>query len=86
MHQLKEVDMLAAKMDLLMKRLDEKTVEKKEVMHIHDSGMTCEECGETGHTGTNCLELKEDVNYINKQQLLQLPSLAKSRLEPATAA
>ena len=36
MHQLKEVDMLAAKMDLLMKRLDEKTIEKKEVMHIHD--------------------------------------------------
>jgi len=28
MHQLKEVDMLAAKMDLLMKRLDERTIEK----------------------------------------------------------
>jgi len=37
MHQLKEVDMLAAKMDLLMKRLDERTIEKKEVMHIHNS-------------------------------------------------
>jgi len=34
-------------------------------MHIHDSGMTCEECGETGHSGTNYPELKEDVNYIN---------------------
>ena len=65
MHQLKVVDMLAAKMDLLMKRLDEITMEKKEVMHIHDSGMTSEECGETGHTGSNCRELKEDVNYIN---------------------
>jgi len=32
MHQLKEVDMLAAKLDLLMKRLDERTVEKKEVL------------------------------------------------------
>jgi len=42
MHQLKEVDMLAAKMDLLMKILDERTVEKKEVMHIYDSSMTCE--------------------------------------------
>jgi hypothetical protein len=65
MHQLKEVDMLAAKMDLLMKRFDERTIEKKEVMHIHDSSMTCEECGETGNSGTNCLELREDVNYIN---------------------
>jgi len=27
--------------------------------------MTCEECGETGHSGTICPELKEDVNYIN---------------------
>jgi len=64
MHQLKEVDMLAAKMNLLMKRLDERTIEKKEVMHIHDSGMTCEECGETRHTGTNCPELMKDVNYV----------------------
>jgi hypothetical protein len=43
MHQLKEVDMLPAKMDLLMKRLDERAGEKKEAMHIHDSHMTCEE-------------------------------------------
>jgi hypothetical protein len=53
MHQLKEVDMLSAKMDLLIKRLDEKAVEKKEVMHIHDSHMTCEECGETRHSRNN---------------------------------
>jgi len=29
--------MLATKMDLLMKRLDKRTIEKKEVMHIHGS-------------------------------------------------
>jgi len=65
MHHLKEVDMLASKMDLLMRRLDERVTENKEVMHIHDSGMSCEECRETGHKGTNCPELREDVNYIN---------------------
>ena len=64
MHQLKEVDMLAAKMDMLMKGLDERTIEKKEVKHIHDSSMTCEECGETRRIGTSCPELREDVNYI----------------------
>jgi hypothetical protein len=42
-----------------------KKVEKKEVMHIHDSRMTCEECGDTRHSGSNCPELQEDVNYIN---------------------
>jgi hypothetical protein len=62
---MKEVDMLSAKMDLLMKRLDERAGEKKEVMHIHDSCMTCEECGDTGHSGSNCPELQEDVNYLN---------------------
>jgi hypothetical protein len=27
--------------------------------------MTCEECGGTGHTGSNCPKVQEDVNYIN---------------------
>jgi hypothetical protein len=42
MHQLKKVDILFAKMDLLMKKLNERAGEKKEVMHIYDSRMTCE--------------------------------------------
>jgi hypothetical protein len=65
MHQLKEVDMLSAKMDLLMKKLEDRVSEKKEVMHIHDSRMTCEVCGDTRHSESNCLETQEDVNYIN---------------------
>jgi hypothetical protein len=65
MHQLKEVDMMFAKIDLLMKRLDERANEKQEVMHIHDSRMTCEECGNTRQSGNNCPEIQEDVNYIN---------------------
>jgi hypothetical protein len=65
MHQVKEVDMLSAKMDLLMKKLDKRDQQKKEVMHIHDSCMTCEECGGIGHTGSNYPEVQEDVNYIN---------------------
>jgi hypothetical protein len=27
--------------------------------------MTCEECGDVGHSGNNCLKIQEDVNYIN---------------------
>jgi hypothetical protein len=49
MHQLKEVDMLSAKIDLLMKKLEDRVSEKKEVMHIHDSRMPCEVCGDTRH-------------------------------------
>jgi hypothetical protein len=65
MHQLKEVDMLSAKIDLLMKKFDERTTEKNKVTHMHDSCMTCEECAGTGHSGSNCPEIQEDVNNIN---------------------
>jgi hypothetical protein len=34
-------------------------------MNIHDSRMTCEECGGTSHIRSNCPEVQEDVNYIN---------------------
>ena len=34
MHHLKEVDMLSAKMDLLMKKLEDRANEKQEVVHI----------------------------------------------------
>ena len=45
-----------------MKKLD---IEKKEVMHINDSHMTCEECGDYRHSATSCPTLQEDVNFIN---------------------
>ena len=65
MHQLKEVDMLFAKMDLLMKKLKDQANEKQEAMHIHDSCMTCEVRGYTGHSGNNYPETQEDVNFVN---------------------
>jgi hypothetical protein len=52
-------------MDLLMKRLEDKAPEKKEVMQLFESCMTCEECGNTGHSRSQCPQLEEDVNYIN---------------------
>jgi hypothetical protein len=58
MHQLKETDMLTTKVDLLIKRLENQMGEKKEVMHIHDSRMTCEECGDTRHSGRTALNFK----------------------------
>jgi hypothetical protein len=65
MQQLKEVEHLSSKMDLLMKKLEDRVSEKKEIMHISDSRMTCEVCGDTRHSGNNCPKTQEDVNYIN---------------------
>jgi hypothetical protein len=56
MHQLKEVDMLSAKIDLLMKKLEDQANDKKEVNFINEFCMTYEECGEVGHSDRNCPE------------------------------
>jgi len=61
-HHLMEADMVTAKLDLIMKKLD---IEKKEAMHINDSDMACEECGDYGHSAISCPTLQEDVNFIN---------------------
>jgi len=58
-YHLKEADMVTAKLDLIMKKLD---IEKKEVMHINDSHTTCEECGDYMHSAISCPTLQEDVN------------------------
>jgi hypothetical protein len=62
MHQLNEVDMLSAKMVLPMKRLEDRAPEKKEVMQLFESRMTSDECGNTGHSGSQCSQLEEDRN------------------------
>jgi hypothetical protein len=60
-HQLEEVDMLNAKIDLFMKKLQNSGVDH---LKIIDARVTCEECGETGHMGFNCPAVPQDVNFI----------------------
>jgi hypothetical protein len=55
-HQVDSFDMLAAKMDLLMKKL--------EMAQIADARITCETCGDTGHSGTSCPMTQEDAHFI----------------------
>ena len=60
--------MITAKMDLLMKRLDDYTSEKAVMATTTlpmDSHMTCEVCGNTGHSGNYCPETQEEVMYMN---------------------
>ena len=60
-HHIDSIDMLAAKMDLLLKRLESPHQEAKKVM---DSRMTCEICGETGHMGNSCPVTQEEAHFV----------------------
>ena len=60
-HEIDSVNMLAAKMDLLMKKLESP---HQEVNQITESQMTCEKCGNTGHSGKSCPFTQEDENSI----------------------
>ena len=58
-HTMEETDMLATKLDLLIKRLDEHTTTKGEIYGTVQSlysHIPCEVCGNFGHSGNNCLE------------------------------
>ena len=60
--------MLAAKMDLLLKRMDERDANKetmKSTVQAMDSHMTCEIRGEVGHLGNDCPKTYEEASCIN---------------------
>jgi hypothetical protein len=60
-HQLEEVNMLTAKIDLLIKKLENPSLDHLKMVNAQ---VTCEECGETGHMGINCLTVSQDVNFV----------------------
>jgi hypothetical protein len=62
-HQVDGIDMIAAKMDLLMKKLEASS--NMETAKIMDAHMTCEVCGNVGHSGNDCLETREEASFIN---------------------
>ena len=63
-----ETDMLSTKIDLLMKRLEECAQDKDAMIgtvQAMDSHMTCEVCGNIGHSGNDCPETREEAAFIN---------------------
>jgi hypothetical protein len=60
-HQLEEVDMLTAKIDLLMKKLENSSLDHLKMI---DARVMCEECKEIGHMGINYPMVSQDVNSV----------------------
>nr|AAQ56459.1 hypothetical protein OSJNBa0074N12.18 [Oryza sativa Japonica Group] len=64
MHTVKETELLAAKLDLLMKRLDNHEKRPQGTVKALDSHVTCEVCSSTGHSGNDCPETREEAMYM----------------------
>ncbi|XP_039803775.1 uncharacterized protein LOC120667846 [Panicum virgatum] len=60
-HEIDSVNVLAAKMDLLMEKLESPHQEVNQTM---EPQMKCEKCGNTGHSGKSCPFTQEDENSI----------------------
>jgi hypothetical protein len=64
-HTVKEADMLAVKLDALIKRIDDQDKVRSQAVHAIASFQSCEVCGSNGHSGNDCPETREDVAFMN---------------------
>ena len=67
MHSVKEADMLAMRFDLLLKKFEDCSQDKSQLQTLQalETRMTCEACGNVGHSGDNCPETQEKALYLN---------------------
>ena len=67
MHSVKEADMLMMKIDLLLKKFEDYSQDKAQMQTLQalEARMTCEVCGNVGHSGENCPETQEEAMYLN---------------------
>ena len=56
MHSVKETDMLAMKIDLLLKKFEDYSQDKGQMQTLQalEARMTCEVCENIGHSGNDC--------------------------------
>jgi len=72
MHTIHVVDTLSAKMDLLMKKVEEGSKKEQEAIQPYataraiEANPWCEVCGRDDQSEYNCPKTREDVNFIIK--------------------
>ena len=67
MHSVKEADILAMKIDLLLKKFEDYSQDKAQIQTLQDleTRMTCKVCGNVGHSRDNYPETQEEALYLN---------------------
>ena len=65
MHTVKETDVIAAKLDLIIKKMEEGSQRQIQApVYAMGSHFACEVCGNDGHSGNDCPETREDCAYV----------------------
>ena len=67
MHSINETDMLAMKIDLLLEKFEDYSQDKAQMQTLQalEARMTCEVCGNVGHSSNDCPETQEEAMYLN---------------------
>ena len=67
MHTINETNMLAAKIDLLLKKVEDYSQDKAQTQAFQalDVCMTCEVCRNTRRSGNDCPETQEEAMFLN---------------------
>ena len=67
MHSIKKTDMLAMKIDLLLKKFEDYSQDKAQMQTLQalEARMACEVCGNVEHLGDNCPKTQEEALYLN---------------------
>ena len=67
MHSVKETDMVAMKIDLLLKKFEDYSQDKDQIQTLQalETRMMCEIYGNVGHSGDNCPETQEEALYLD---------------------
>ena len=67
MHSVKEADILAMEIDLLLKKFEDYSQDKAQMqtLQVLEARMTCEVCGNVGHLGDNCPETQEEALFLD---------------------
>ncbi len=83
MHTIKETKMLAAKLDLLMKHLDDHEKKPQGTVKALDSHVMCEVCGSMGHCGNDYPETREEAMYMDNNTTGSVHREVRGETNPA---
>ncbi|WVZ81204.1 hypothetical protein U9M48_028614 [Paspalum notatum var. saurae] len=64
---MEKVDILGGKIDSLMRRIEKMESGRAEEVKSTEAMMTCEECGEYGHSKESCPEEAKVLDYARKE-------------------